>query len=152
MALIVFAVTLAAAILAQPVGVLAVSAGADEWLGGLDDGERFRYSFLHSIYQAPVEEELRREDDQMRTIRGSSPDIRAVEYFGWDTRIVRSGGVYVQEAPAADVPRLLIRVTAEGRQRLAAGRWTLELRARFGEALLDLRPTHRPLASLVLSR
>ncbi|MDP9265000.1 MAG: hypothetical protein M3O91_02605 [Chloroflexota bacterium] len=148
----VFALTLAAAILAKPVAVLAVSAGGDEWLGRLDDGERFGYSFLHSIYQAQVEEELQREDGRMRTLRGSSPDIRAVEYFGWDARIVGSGGLYVQEAPAVDVPLLLIRVTAEGRQRLAAARWTLEMRARFGDALLALRPTHRPLASLVIAR
>ncbi len=118
----------------------------------MDDGERFRYSFLHSIYRATVEEELQRRDGQVRTLRGSSTDIRAVEYFGWDGRIVAANGAYVQDAPPVDVPAVLIRVTAEGRQRLAAARWALELRQRFGEALLDVRPEQRPLASLMLAR
>ena len=147
-----FALTLGSAVLARPVGVLAVSSGGDEWLGRLDDGERFGYAFQHSIYQAMVEEELQRDDGRLRTLRGSSPDIRAVEYFGWEGRIRSEDGRYVQDAPAVAVPYVLIRVTAEGRQRLAASRWDLELRSRFGDALLDVRPAYRPFASVVAAR
>jgi len=124
------------AALAAPVGVLVASGGGQEIVVPLGDGEPFAYSYLQSVYQAPVSEEQERRANWFHILRVRSPDRRAVEYFRWDGPVRRDGDAYVQDAPPNEVPQLLIRITAANDQRLTGRGWSIDLPARFGDEVL----------------
>lgn len=133
------AITTGAA-LAAPVGVLTASDGARELTVPLGDGERLRYSYLQSVYQAPVVEEQERRANRFWVLRVRSPDLRAVEYFRWDGPVRRDGDAYIQDAPPNEVSQLVIRVTAANAQRLEGAHWAIDLPGQFGdEALVRVR-------------
>jgi hypothetical protein len=135
------------AALAAPVGVLIVGDGARRVTVPLGDGERLRYSYLQSVYQAPVIEEQERRGNGFHVFRVRSPSRQAVEYFRWDGPVRRDGDSYVQDAPANEVPELVIRITAANVQRLEAAQWSIDLPARFGdEALVYIRAADVPRA------
>jgi hypothetical protein len=139
------------AALAAPVGVLTASDGARDLTVPLGDGERLHYSYLQSVYQAPVVEEQERRANAFHVLRVRSPDFRAVEYFRWDGPVRRDGDAFVQDAPPNEVPQLVIRITAANLQRLEGAHWSIDLPAQFGDEALvrvELRDVPRVLALL----
>lgn len=137
--------------LATPVGVLAMSDGAREIVGKLDDRETLVYSYRQSIYEVPVYEEFVRGDGHLDLLRVRSPDIRSVEYFRWDGAIVRDAeGLWTESAPPSEHTELVIRVTGDGAQRVATPRWSVDLLAAFGESVVTARLQDRPLALVLL--
>ena len=144
---------LTGAALAAPVAVIEVSDGHGRFVAPLDDGEDFTYSYIQSIYGVTVVEEQRRVGDRLRIIRVRSTDIKAVEYFRWESPIRDEGAEHVQDAPSYEVPQLLIRITPASTQRIATPRWTLDLPGRFGDAAVTVRPETLPRAMVLwLSR
>lgn len=135
-ALLGFAAITTGAALAAPVGVLTVSDGTRTISVPQADGEPLRYSYLQSIYQAPVVEEQERRANGFHVLRVRSPNRQAVEYFRWDGPIRRDGDAYVQDAPPNEVRELVIRITAANVQRLEGARWSIDLPARFGDETL----------------
>lgn len=132
--------------LATPVTFLEVSDGSSICGGPLADGERFRYTYTQSIYEVPVEEELERQGQGLTVRQVRSPDIRAVEYFRWDVRMRVDERGFVQDAPRNEVARLLIRISPGYDQRIATERWSCDLVARFGDAVVTVRAISRPWA------
>ena len=143
-------VVLTGVALATPVAVLRVDPGSRVY--GLADGERYEYSYQQSIYQVPVVEEHVRDGDELRIVRVRSRDLRAVEYFRWDGQIRRDGDEFVQDAPPNRVPALVIRVTAEGAQRLRGASFDLSLRAQLGETVVTVTPVRVPRLLALLGR
>ncbi len=113
--------------LATPVPMLAVTDGVRSVAVWLDDDERYRYTYVNSIYQAPVEERHLRSRDRLRITSARSTDIRAVEYFRWKGEPRRVGDAWEQEAPRNEARRLTIRVTSGSQQRLTGDRWSIDL-------------------------
>lgn len=136
--------------LAAPVAVLRIDPGGVVVPVGPDG--RYDYSYQQSIYLVRVVEEHEDLGDALRIARVRSSDIRAVEYFRWDGEIRRDDGAYTQEAPPNRVPALVIRVTAEGAQRLRAGAADVALRDRFGETVVRVTPAQVALAIALLGR
>ena len=138
--------------LATPVSVVAVSDGARELLGPWDLAEPLEYSYRQSIYEVPVYEEFSRGPGGFAYPEVRSPDIRSIEYFGW--RGVEphraADGLWAAYPPTSEVPDLLIRVTPAGQQRLRTARWTLELLPAFGETVVHVTATRRPLVLALL--
>ena len=100
----------------------------------------------------PVYEEFSRGPGGFAYLEVRSPDIRSIEYFGW--RGVEphraADGLWAAYPPTSEVPDLLIRVTPAGQQRLRTARWTLELRPAFGETVVHVTATRRPLVLALL--
>jgi hypothetical protein len=138
--------------LAAPVPVLTISDGAHEFLGRLDDGEAMRYSYRQSIYDVPVWEEFERDGDRIELLRVRSKDIRSIEYFRWDNRIVQQDdGWWMSDAPPSDIAELVIRIAPLGQQRIDAAGWSCDMLARFGESVVRVRADRRPLVQTLLS-
>jgi len=138
--------------LATPVPVLAVSDGAREVLCPWEQDEALEYSYRQSIYEVAVYEEFSRGAGGFSYLEVRSPDIRSIEYFGWrgvEPRR-RDDGLWAAYPPTIDVADLLIRITPAGRQRLRTARWDLELRPAFGEAVVHVTATYRPLLLALL--
>src|SRR5258708_33105619 len=72
---------------AAPVSVLRASDGAHECVVPLADGATFTYRYIQSMYEVPVVEDLSRDGDRIRVLRIRSSELRAVEYYRWDTPI-----------------------------------------------------------------
>src|SRR6185503_2490468 len=138
--------------LATPVPVLALAEGQHEVVVRLDEGEAMTYAYRQSIYEVAVHEEFVRAGDalDMRLVR--SPDIRSIEYFRWDGTIVqRPDGMWAEAAPPPSThTELVIRITAQGEQRIFSSRWGIVLRELFGESIVTVRPVRRPLAIVLL--
>lgn len=131
--------------LAAPAPVLTVSDGTTEFVAPLDDGEAMRYSYRQSIYDVAVWEEFRREGDRVELLRVRSKDIRSIEYFRWDNPIRQEpDGWWEADAPPSDISELVIRIATLGQQRFTTARWTCDLLARFGEAVVRVRAERRP--------
>ena len=128
--------------LATPVSVLAVREDDHQYLAELRDGDEMQYSYRQSIYDVTVTEHFKREGDRLRLLRVFSQDIRAIEYFRWDTPIRTEEGHYVADAPPTVVPELVIRITPAGQQRLHPLRadWRVTLLDWFGEGVVHVRP------------
>ena len=138
--------------LATPVPVLTVSNGATECLGPLDDGEAMRYSYRQSIYDVAVWEEFQRDGDSLELRRVRSQDIRSIEYFRWDAPIAQEpDGWWAAAAPPSGSKELVIRIAPLGQQRIATARWSCDMLARFGEAVVTVRAERRPFVLTLLS-
>jgi hypothetical protein len=149
---LLFVLILTGAALAAPVPVLAVGSADASVALPLADGEPFTSSYVQSIYNAPVVEDLMRHGDAVRLLRVRSTDRRAVEYFRWDGDIRSEGGWYVEEAPRYEVTQLVIRTTAPYDQRISAGGSSVQLTARFGdEVRVTVRPTTVPRLLAILT-
>jgi len=136
--------------LATPVPVLALTDGVTSRVVWLDDGERYVYAYLSSVYEAPVEERHLRSNDRLRITSVRSTDLKAVEYFRWDGEIRRVGDGYEQDAPRNQTRRLEIRVTPRYRQRLVGTRWTVELAESFGDGIVLVTAERLPILSALL--
>jgi hypothetical protein len=146
-ALVVLAALIATgAALAAPVGVLEVTDGHDAELLPLADGESLSYSYIQSVYNVLVVEEHERAGGLLRMDRVRSSDIKAVEYFRWATPIYQDGPEFVSNAPRYEVAEFVIRVTAPNAQTLRTVTWSLNLPARFGDAVVTVRPLWLPRA------
>jgi hypothetical protein len=147
--LILFATGVA---LATPVPVVLVGHSSRSLLGRLDDGEALTYSYRQSIYDVPVYEDFVRAGDRIELRQVRSPDIRSVEYFRWDGDIVQDAqGLWTETAPRSEHEELVIRLTPLGQQRITTPRWTLDLLAEFGDAVVTLRVDRVP-RGLVIAR
>ena len=140
--------------LATPVPVLTVSDGKAECVGPLDDGEAMRYAYRQSIYDAAVWEEFKRDGDRLELVWVRSEDIRSIEYFRWNERIVQEpDGWWVSVAPPGEGGELVIRIAPLAQQRITTARWTCDMLARFGETVVTVRADRRPFAlTLVAAR
>ena len=117
----------------------------------LDDGETYVYSYINSIYEAPVEEHhLRTNNGALSIVKVRSPSYQAVEYFRWDGDIRRVGNAWEQTAPPNETRRLTIRITPHYQQRLTSVRWTVNLAEKFGDAVVEISPERLPLYLLFL--
>lgn len=133
--------------LAIPVPVLTVSDGRSEFVGSLAPNEPLLYSYRQSIYQVTVYEDLTRTPDGVRIERAGSSDIRSIEYFGWRGEPAQGpDGLWMEESPptVASDPEVVIRITPAGEQRFTTTRWTLPLKATFGETVVRVRAEDRP--------
>ena len=143
--------TLVAALAFAPfVSVLILSDGHARILVPLADGQTYTYSYVNSIYNAPVEERHVRSSERLRIQSAVSPDIRAVEYFRWEGEPHRAGSDYEQAAPANEQRQLVIRVTPQFHQRIAGPEWDVDLAERFGDGVVRVSPARLPLASALL--
>lgn len=107
--------------------------------GPLGDDGAFRYSYLQSIYRAPVEESLEGRGLRIAIRAARSADRRAVEYFRWDGPIRQDERGFVQDAPPNEVEQLVIRISPEYTQRVSADGWSCDLPARFSDAVVTVR-------------
>jgi hypothetical protein len=138
----VIATTGAAA--AAPVDVLRATDGSADCVVPLARGAAFTYGYIQSMYEVPVVEDLVRDGDRIRILRIRSSELRAVEYYRWDTPIRRDGDRFVQEAPPYATDRLVIRVSPPYAQRLDGSGWSCDLQARFPDEIVTVAPDVRP--------
>jgi hypothetical protein len=129
---------------AAPVDVLRASDGRSQCVAPLADGEAFTYSYIQSMYDVPVVEDLVRDGGRIRILRIRSSEMRAVEYYRWDTPIRPDGDRFVQEAPLYTTDRMVIRVSPPYAQRIAGAGWTCDLQARFPDEIVTVAPETRP--------
>ena len=147
-ALLGLALLLTGVALATPVGVLRISPGDVDL--PLADGARYTYGYRQSIYVVPVTEIHERDGERLRIVEARSTDPRAVEYFRWDGALRHDGDLYRQAAPRTTVPALVIRITPDGHQELQGDGWSVDLRDRFGESIVTVRPVTIPRAVALL--
>ena len=119
--------------------------GERSFLGYLPDGHQLSYSYRQSIYDVIVSEEFVRSADRLDMQSISAKDIRAIEYFRWDTPITQQHDTYFSKAPPTTVPELVIRITPLGQQRVRSGDWSIGLLPHFGESVVHVRPERLPL-------
>jgi hypothetical protein len=126
--------------LAAPVPVLSITGDRAMVVAPLDEQDAVVYSYRQSIYDVAVYEEFERRGDALELLRVRSPDIRSVEYFGWDGDIVqRADGEWTEDAPPSEHAELVLRVAPLGQQRIAAARWSYDLLPLFGETVVTVR-------------
>jgi hypothetical protein len=136
----------AAAGLVSAVPVLTFSDERSTVVVPMHEGQHYTYSYLNSVYRAPVEERHSYAGGRLHVLSVASPDIRAVEYFRWSGEPVQAGGIYEQAAPDNEQTQLLIRVTPQYQQRLAGAGWSIDLGSTFGDSLVRVWPERRPIA------
>lgn len=136
--------------LTTSVPVLSVSGGKNGFIGRLSDGQQLLYSYRQSIYEVMVWEEFVRDGDRLRLLSVEAEDIRAVEYFRWDTPIRQQRGHFMAEAPPTLVKELVIRVAPGAEQRIRSVRWSIFLEERFGDAVLTVKLERPPVLLAVL--
>jgi hypothetical protein len=142
----------AAPFLCTSVSVLSLTDGHTHLDLRLDDGETYIYSYLNSIYNAPVEEHhIRTNNGNLSIVSVRSTSYQAVEYFRWDSDIRRVADAWEQTAPPNQVRSLSIRVSPQYRHRLTSVRWTVDLGEKFGDGIVDVSPERLPVY-LLLSR
>jgi hypothetical protein len=140
------AAILVGAALAAPVGLLRVTDGRTIVLLPFEDGEALSYSYIQSVYNVEVIEEHERAGGFLRMDGVRSSDIKAIEYFRWSTPIQQRGNEFAASAPSYTVPEFVIRLTAPNAQTLRTRDWSLDLVARFGDAVVTVRPVWVPRA------
>jgi hypothetical protein len=136
--------------LAFPIPVLTIAQGSNQRTVWLADGDPFTYSYVNSVYNAPVDERQVRANDRLVVTSVRSPDIRALEYFRWDTPVASVDDAYLQTAPPNSADYLRIQVTPPYRQRLASQRWAVDLAETFGDGVVLVTPQRLPALSALL--
>lgn len=137
--------------LATSVPVLSVTGGKNGFIGSLSDGEQFVYSYRQSIYNTTVWEEFVREGARLHLLRVRAEDIRAVEYFRWDSPIRQENTSFVADAPPTEREELVIRVSPGAQQRFRSAGWSFFLEERFGETVVSVK-LERPPMLVALAR
>ena len=137
-------------LLTTSVPVLTVSGGRNPFISYTPDGDKVVYSYRQSIYQVTVWEEFERTGDKLRLMRVRAEDIRAVEYFRWDSPIRQESQYFVAEAPPTEVEQLVIRISPGAEQRMRASEWSIFLDERFGDAVITVRLERPPVLLAVL--
>jgi hypothetical protein len=130
--------------LTTSVPVLTVSGGKNGFVGRLSDGQQVLYSYRQSMYEVMVWEEFVREGDRLRLLSVEAEDIRAIEYFRWDTPIRPQRDHFIADAPPTEVKELVIRVAPGAEQRIRSVRWSIFLEERFGDAVITVKLERTP--------
>jgi hypothetical protein len=133
------------------VPVLSVSDGRREFVGYLTEGGQLSYSYRQSVYAVTVYEEFERVGDRLEFREVKSDDIRAIEYFRWDSAIRQEGASFVSEPPTSDVGDLVIRISLGAQQQIRTGDWRLSLADRFGDTVVRVK-VERPPVLLAFAR
>jgi hypothetical protein len=136
---------------AAPVDVLRATDGRRECIAPLAEGATFHYRYIQSMYEKPVVEDLERRGGRIAVLRIHSTELRAVEYYRWDTPIRADGDGFVQEAPPYSTDRLTIRVSPPYAQRVDGPAWACDLEALFPDQVVRVDAETRP-AALTLIR
>lgn len=136
--------------LTTSVPVLTVSGGKNPFIAYTPDGDSVVYSYRQSIYHVTVWEEFERTEDRLRLMRVRAEDIRAVEYFRWDSPIRQENAYFVADAPATAVKELVIRISPGAEQRMRASEWSIFLEERFGDTVITVRLERPPLLLAVV--
>ena len=137
---------------AAPVDVLRASDGSSQCVAPLAEGGAFTYSYIQSMYEVPVVEDLVRDGGRIRVLRIRSSEMRAVEYYRWDGDSHRQAdGLWEQEAPPNDHAALVIRIAPLGQQRISTAHWSIEMLPRFGDTVVTVRVEQRPRAVTLLA-
>src|SRR5439155_3632075 len=79
------------AVAVAPVSVIRATDGARECAAALGDGAMFHYRYIQSMYEKPVVEDLVARGRDIAVLRIHSTELRAVEYYRWDTPIRKEG-------------------------------------------------------------
>jgi len=133
------------------VPVLSITGGKNAFVAYVRDGDMLVYSYRQSIYQVTVWEEFERAGDKLRLLRVRAEDIRAVEYFRWDTPIRQENSNFVADAPPTEVEELVIRISSGAEQRIGAAGWSTFLEERFGDTVITVK-LERPPMIVALAR
>jgi len=133
---------------AAPVSVIRATDGARDCVAALDDGATFHYRYIQSMYEKPVVEDLVVRGNQIAVLRIHSTELRAVEYYRWDTPIRKEGDAFVQESPGYATRRLAIRVSPPYAQRIDGEGWSCDLEALFPDELVSVSVETRAKATL----
>ena len=136
------------AVAAAPVSVIRATDGARECAAALGDGATFHYRYIQSMYEKPVVEDLVARGRDIAVLRIHSTELRAVEYYRWDTPIRKEGDTFVQESPGYATPRLAIRVSPPYAQRIDGDGWSCDLQALFPGELVTVSLETRAIATL----
>jgi len=148
---VLFIVAAAIAVaLAAPIPVLTIGYGTRQATFWLDEDQTYVLSYVSSLYGAPVEELHYRKGDRLMVASVRSPDIRAVEYFRWESRIYQLDDKYVQFAPPNGVARLSIQVTPAYQLRIATAHRAIDLGEVFGETRVEVAPQRLPVLTALL--
>ncbi len=131
--------------LTTSVPVLTASGGKNAFLAYVRDGDLLVYSYRQSIYEVTVWEEFERAGDRLRLIRVRAEDIRAVEYFRWDSPIRQASNYFVADAPPTELEELVIRISPGAQQRIRASGWSIFLEERFGDAVITVKLERPPM-------
>lgn len=131
--------------LTTSVPVLSVSGGKNAFVGHVRDGDMLVYSYRQSIYEVTVWEEFERAGDRLRLVRVRAEDIRAVEYFRWDSPIRQESTYFVADAPPTELEELVIRISPGAQQRIRSSGWSMFLEERFGEAVISVKLERPPM-------
>lgn len=134
-----------------PVPVLSVTDGRNEFMGLLIEGGHVSYSYRQSVYKVTVYEEFERVGDRLEFRQVRSEDIRAIEYFRWDTPIRQEGSLFVSDPPTSEVGDLVIRISLGAEQRIRAADWRLSMEERFGDAVVRVK-IDRPALLVAVAR
>ena len=136
--------------LTTSVPVLTVSGGRNGFIAYTPDGDKVVYSYRQSIYQVTVWEEFERTGDTLRLMRVRAEDIRAIEYFRWDSPIRQQSSYFVADAPPTEVQELVIRISPGAEQRMRASEWSIFLDERFGDTVITVRLERPPVLVAVV--
>lgn len=126
--------------LAAPVPVLRLEGNAALLEFGVADGERIRYAYLQSIYEAPTVETLAVESGLLRLVDVRTSDRRVIEYLRWPGEPEPDGEGFRQTAPDTRMRELRLQVTG-GHQRLLIGDAEVLLERTFGHGVVVIRPS-----------
>ena len=113
----------------------------------LDLAATFTYEYRQSIYDAPVEEHFRLEGGRLRLDRVRSPHPAALEYFRWPGTVRPDREWLSIDAPDVVQEELVIRVAAEGQQRLRMRPGYFVALDGIGADVVRVRGSARPLAA-----
>lgn len=137
-------------LLTTSVPVLTVSDGRNGFIAYTPDGDKVVYSYRQSIYHVTVWEEFERAGDKLRLMRVRAEDIRAIEYFRWDSPIRQESTYFVADAPPTEVKELVIRISPGAEQRMRASGWSIFLDERFGDTVITVRLERPPVLAAVV--
>lgn len=138
--------------LAAPVPVLRLEGSGGRLELPLGEGEPIRYSYIQSIYEAPVTETLAVEDGILRLVEVRTSDRRVIEYLRWPGEPEQDGEGFRQAAPDLAMRELRLQVTESARQRILVGGTEVRLERIFGHGVVVIRPSISTRAAALAAR
>src|SRR5439155_14035866 len=136
------------AVAVAPVSVIRATDGARECAAALGDGAMFHYRYIQSMYEKPVVEDLVARGRDIAVLRIHSTELRAVEYYRWDTPIRKEGDTFVEESPGSGTRGPRTRWTRPIPHRFDGAGWTWDLQALFPGELVMVSVETRAIATL----
>jgi hypothetical protein len=134
------------------VPVLEISSAGRHLVSYFPEQSQLVYSYRQSIYGVTVAEEFVRVSGRLELRRVSAhDDIRAIEYFRWDTPIQQSHNIYATTPPATSVDGLSIQVTRAGEQHVKTVGTSILLLPLFGETVVRVHAERPSLLGALLA-